>query len=421
MSLCPKCNDRETVRALCAQCEVIEMDGMTTMTAGAAEAVETLNAAAADPWLTSALPYGGGGAVIETQERALGRPVQRIREWAGGLNGRQRWERPEGLYYKAGAEMSDHLIRWRWVTRPASEAESAKDVPSNCWTCAHAVQCDGGRVGCNAGRGQKGTAKDREALGARRLWRHGVGAVEGIDYVMPPRDATGCPGYERKSEVPSSGSDIGMGTPFTPSEEVPEPQAGGLGLTLEETVERYPAARTAIIERVQESEVELAEAHEEHQRLESLYNDAHRALTRIAVALGMEGEEWAKVVEEVEQRARAARLVAFLDSDAASEELASGQLMGGPGHLARRNVLTNWQEKKAALETAERERDEARAALAEFNGTDRKGWRDQCISLRAELAALREEHAGTVTANTDIRAENEELRAQLASRPSIPN
>jgi len=358
----------------------------TTTTAGAAEAVETLNAAT-DPWVTSALPDGWVGAVIECLEVWPDEPptVYRYR-WDGETLG-ARWDvTPETKGAWASKRMasgdpclgrlpsqtvldSAHdkdeglLIRWRWVTRPASEAsEPEQEV---CWLCSpDECDCPCGATNDAQAPLAKPTGLSREGVARERResWRLGS-REELIAKVETER------GYVRDLMGQMRRLRTALGLPADTFDEV--------------TVSRAICA------------------------VESRFE------ARFAEASARAG--WVQAEQERDE-ARAA-LAEQEESEA--------------------RYKRKYERKRGDHRQALGELKLAREALAEFNGTDRNGWRDQCISLRAELAALRqvgckmgnerneaqeelaalrEEHAGTVTANIDIRAENEELVAKAARR-----
>jgi len=313
----------------------------------------------AEPWLTSALPDGGEGAEIEARGGHID-PRDSFAVWSVERDG---WVIKGVGYFigRPGAVFPG--VEWRWVTRPASEAsEPEQEV---CWLCSpDECDCPCGATNDAQAPLAKPTGLSREGVARERResWRLGS-REELIAKVETER------GYVRDLMGQMRRLRTALGLPADTFDEV--------------TVSRAICA------------------------VESRFE------ARFAEASARAG--WVQAEQERDE-ARAA-LAEQEESEA--------------------RYKRKYERKRGDHRQALGELKLAREALAEFNGTDRNGWRDQCISLRAELAALRqvgckmgnerneaqeelaalrEEHAGTVTANIDIRAENEELVAKAARR-----
>lgn len=239
--ICPACNEREAIRTLCEECEVVEMERCQSEEPGAVlpsgmtvgEVMEIVIAGSpmgphintlrdytwngvrwdrfddyrapgervvsfkhrggphvvgpAEPWSTGALPDGGEGAVIECDE-AWHEPTEDYPDGVFRYEWKADGERPAwgGAWPEGYGCSDDGVRRWRWVTRHAEQ-----EALSNCWWCGHRREtfCAGGDYAEDDG---DAICEWLDSFGARFR-------PSAADRVQVPRSATGCPGFEAKT------------------------------------------------------------------------------------------------------------------------------------------------------------------------------------------------------------------------------
>jgi len=314
----------------------------------------------ADDWRTSALPDGGRNAQIECEWDGSARVVM---VWDDGA-----WiGASAGIHYYADP-CTDHgiITRWRWVTKPAEA------VPSNCYTCVYNEPTGAGNI-C--------------AVTAFADWFRAVGSVALDEFGMPPRCATGCPGYGAKP-APTGLSREGVARKQRDSITARRPELVDEVRELRHSVEMC---------RVETREV-MGQRDEARKAAESLAADL--AEMRKAHASTRRTLTWERNVvirERDEALAELADVRAMLDVEKRQHAETTDVLAGTEDSSAR------WQRKY------ERKRGDHAQALGELKlereaHAETKAMRTDAIvrageRARLEFNALAEEHAGTVEAN----------------------